>query len=91
MAETNPMATVSLHYWAAAKAAAGVAEEKWEAASVADALAMAGRSRTDPRLASVIGASTVLIDGLAARAGDLSAPLDGPVRVEVLPPFAGGA
>jgi sulfur-carrier protein len=90
MLETNPMVPVSLHYWAAAKAAAGVAEEEIKARSVAEALRLACDQRSDPRFDKVIAASSVLIEGLTAHQEDLERPLTAPVRVEVLPPFAGG-
>ena len=85
------MVTISLHYWAGAKAAAGTAEEAVEAESVAAALELARARRADPRFDRVLAASALLIDGLRASAGDLARPLATPVRVEVLPPFAGGA
>jgi molybdopterin synthase sulfur carrier subunit len=84
------MVPVSLHYWAGARAAAGVAEEEIEAGSVADALRLACDQRANPRFDKVIAASSILIDGLTAHLEDLERPLTGPVRVEVLPPFAGG-
>lgn len=85
------MAQVSIHYWAGAKAAAGVAMETVEASTVAGALGEASRRRADPHYDRVVRASTVLIDEVAAHPADLIRPLDGPVRVEILPPFAGGA
>jgi sulfur-carrier protein len=84
------MVPVSLHYWAGARAAAGVAEEQFEARSVAEALRFARDERSDPHFDKVIKASSVLIDGLTAHPADLERPLRGPVRVEILPPFAGG-
>jgi sulfur-carrier protein len=84
------MVPVSLHYWAGARAAAGVAEEQIEARSVAEALRFARDERSDPHFDKVIKASSVLIDGLAAHPADLERPLKAPVRVEILPPFAGG-
>ena len=90
MVETNAMVSVSLHYWAGARAAAGVAEEKIEARSVAEALRFACDERSDPHFDRVIKASSVLIDGLTAHPTDLERPLAAPVRVEILPPFAGG-
>jgi sulfur-carrier protein len=90
MLETNAMVPVSLHYWAGAKAAAGVAEEKIEARSVAEALRLACDRRSDPHFDKVIAASSVLIEGLTAHQEDLERPLRAPARVEVLPPFAGG-
>ena len=55
------------------------------------ALAIVSESRSDPRFDRVIRASALLIDGRTAHPEDLSAALLGPVEVEVLPPFAGGA
>ena len=91
MLETNARVPVSLHYWAGAKAAAGVAEEEIEARSVAEALQLACNERSDPRFTKVIKASSVLIDGMTAHPADLERLLTAPVRVEILPPFAGGS
>jgi sulfur-carrier protein len=91
MLETNARVPVSLHYWAGARAAAGVAEEEIEARSVAEALQLACDQRSDPRFDKVIKASSVLIEGLTAHPVDLERPLTGPVQVEILPPFAGGS
>jgi sulfur-carrier protein len=90
MLETNARVPVSLHYWAGARAAAGVAEEEIEARSVAEALQLACDQRSDPRFDKVIKVSSVLIDGLTAHPVDIERPLTAPVRVEILPPFAGG-
>jgi sulfur-carrier protein len=90
MLETNAVVPVSLHYWAGARAAAGVAEEQIEARSVAEALRLACDQRSDPHFDKVIAASSILIDGLTAHPEDLERRLAVPVRVEVLPPFAGG-
>src|SRR4051794_23542120 len=90
MAETTAMAPVHLHYWAGAKAAAGTAEETVEAASVREALELVCASR-GAAFRRVVRACSLLIDGLAGHDGDLDRVLDGPVQVEVLPPFAGGA
>jgi molybdopterin synthase sulfur carrier subunit len=90
MLESNAMVSVSLHYWAGARAAAGVAEEAFEAESVADALRLACQRRSDPRFDRVIKVSSVLIDGRTAHQEDLEQQLTEAVQVEVLPPFAGG-
>jgi sulfur-carrier protein len=90
MLETNARVLVSLHYWAGARAAAGVAEQEIEARSVADALQLARDERADPHFDKVIKASSVLIDGVTAHPADLERQLTAPVRVEILPPFAGG-
>ena len=91
------MAIVTLRYWAAAKEAAGVAEEKVEADTLAAALAQglaAARSRPGDlaeRLRLVMARSSFLIDGEPAgtRAPE-SVVLPDDAVVEVLPPFAGG-
>ncbi len=85
------MVSVSLHYWAGAKAAAAVEEEAVEADTVQAALRLAIRIHDDPHFERVVAASSLLIDGLTVHPDDLDRLLDGPVRVEILPPFAGGA
>jgi molybdopterin converting factor small subunit len=86
------MPKVTIRYWAAAKEAAGVAEETVDAATLQGALdaAVAGR-QPDNRLRVVIARSSFLVNadpaGHAAR--ESIALSDGAV-VEVLPPFAGG-
>ncbi|HEY7143406.1 MAG TPA: MoaD/ThiS family protein [Streptosporangiaceae bacterium] len=83
------MAMVTLRYWAAAKEAAGVAEETITADTLADALAAARRRA--PRLRVILARSSFLIDGQPAgvRAPD-RIPLREAAVIEVLPPFAGG-
>jgi sulfur-carrier protein len=85
------MATVTLRYWAAAKDAAGVAEQTVTADTLALALAEAGESDVRARLRSVLERSSFLIDGapVGRRAADSVQLSDGAV-IEVLPPFAGG-
>ena len=84
------MVMVSLHYWAGARAAAGVDSESFPTTSVAEALRQAEAGRDD-RFSRVIKACSLLVDGVAAQPADLDRVLVGPVRVDVLPPFAGGA
>ena len=79
------MADVTVRYWAGARAAAGVDDERLQADTVDD-LVQQLSART-PALAPVLALSSLLVDGLVARGPvDLA---DGAV-VEVLPPFAGG-
>jgi sulfur-carrier protein len=85
------MQKVSLFYWAGARAAAGTDAETVLAASVAEALRTVVETRADPRFSRVVQACSLLVDGVAAHPDDLDRPLSGPVRVDVLPPFAGGA
>ena len=42
------MTTISLHYWAGARAAAGTETESWPASSIAEALEAARQVRADP-------------------------------------------
>ncbi len=85
------MFTVALHYWGGARAAAGTSSESWPAASVAAALEAARTAHHDPRFDRVLRVCSVLVDGVVVHPEDLDRPLDGPVQVEILPPFAGGA
>ncbi|MGW0085460.1 MoaD/ThiS family protein [Streptomyces sp. NPDC003393] len=84
------MAKVTVRYWAAAKAAAGVAEEPYEAETLAEALE-AVRERHPGELARVLLRCSFLIDGdpVGTRDHDTVRLTEGGT-VEVLPPFAGG-
>ena len=80
----------TLRYWAAARAAAGVAADDFDAATLSDALA-AARAAHGPRFATVLERCSFLVDGEPVTTRDpatVSLP-DGTV-VEVLPPYAGG-
>jgi molybdopterin synthase sulfur carrier subunit len=89
------MGIVTVRYWAAAKQAAGVAEEKVSAGTLAEALAAAGTARGSASaaaaFAAVLARSSFLVDGapVGSRAPD-SVQLADAAVVEVLPPFAGG-
>ena len=92
------MAIVTLRYWAAAKEAAGIAEETINAGTLAEALAAArGKAGQgehggqDSRLRAILARSSFLIDGMpvGTRAPDAVVLSDAAV-IEVLPPFAGG-
>ena len=86
------MTKVTIRYWAAAKAAAGVPEESVEAETLAEALAaaVAGRAPDDP-LGTVLARSSFLVNATpVGRAAKESVALDEGAVVEVLPPFAGG-
>ncbi len=86
------MPEVRIRYWAAARAAAGVAEEIVHAATLAEALAAVARLRVDrPRLGAVLAISSFIVDGTPAGARDPADVLLGQgSQVEVLPPYAGG-
>ncbi|MEU4536720.1 MoaD/ThiS family protein [Streptosporangium sp. NPDC023825] len=83
------MATVIVRYWAAAKEAAGIAEERSEAATLAELMTKITSNREG--LARVVSRSSFLVDGdpVGRRAHETIVLKDG-ATVEVLPPFAGG-
>lgn len=86
------MAIGTLRYWAAAKEAAGLADEPYEAATLAEALETARERHSGrPRFAEVLARSSFLVDGAPVGVRDHTSVIltDGDV-VEVLPPFAGG-
>lgn len=80
----------TVRYWAAAKSAAGLAEEPYDAATLADAL-NAVRDRHPGELARVLRRCSFLVDGnpVGTRAHETVRLAEGGT-VEVLPPFAGG-
>ncbi|KKE99169.1 MoaD/ThiS family protein [Mycolicibacterium obuense] len=81
--------TVTVRYFAAARAAAGVDDEAVdvdEAATVADLVEVL-RAR-GPELARVLARCSYLRDGIAVR--DITTPLAPAQTIDVLPPFAGG-
>ena len=102
----GPPGTVTVRYWAAARAAAGVAEESLPAATLAELVELLGQ-RHGPALARVLSYCSFVIDGTPAgggrreRAGviapgEQAPPLPGVdlapgCVIEVLPPFAGGS
>ncbi|MFI7277601.1 MoaD/ThiS family protein [Streptomyces sp. NPDC049879] len=87
------MASGTIRYWAAAKTAAGTAEERYEALTLAGALAAARDRHADrPDFERVLLRCSFLVDGVqvGARTHEQVRLADGGT-VEVLPPFAGGA
>ncbi|HIW90791.1 MAG TPA: MoaD/ThiS family protein [Candidatus Corynebacterium avicola] len=89
---------VEIHYFAAARAARGVAQETLPdpGSTLADLLGSLGTAHTDTTaggttLAQVFERCGFLIDGRTVTHADATTtPLDGVQRVDVLPPFAGG-
>lgn len=84
------MAQGTIRYWAAAREAAGVGEEPYDASTLAAALDAAG-ARRGPEFARVLRRSSFLVDGEPVGTRDhagIALPEGG--TVEVLPPFAGG-
>lgn len=85
---------VRVRYFAGARAAAGVTEERIRVASsgstpatVADVIDAVLTSH-DERIAQVVPACSFLLDGVAVR--DRSTAVNDGCEVDVLPPFAGG-
>jgi sulfur-carrier protein len=78
---------VTIRYFAAARAAAGVAEESSEAPTLAALRAELAGTRGE-KLARVLGVASFLVDGIAWR--EPEAPLPPRCTIDVLPPFAGG-
>ena len=84
--------TVTVRYWAAARAAAGIETEQVAAGSLAEVLDEIGRRHRDhDRFARVIGMCSILVGetpvGAREHSGVALAPGD---TIEFLPPFAGG-
>ena len=84
------MAAGTIRYWAAAKAAAGTAEEPYTAETLAEALDGV-RERHPGELTRVLLRCSFLIDGnpVGTRGHETVRLAEGGT-VEVLPPFAGG-
>ncbi|MFF5448250.1 MoaD/ThiS family protein [Streptomyces sp. NPDC012888] len=84
------MATGTIRYWAAAKAAAGTAEEPYAARTLAEALD-AVRAAHPGELARVLQRCSFLVDEqqVGKRSHEEVLLTEGGT-VEVLPPFAGG-
>jgi molybdopterin converting factor small subunit len=84
--------TVTVRYWAAARAAAGIAEEQVAARTLADLLTEIGRRHGDrDRFDDVIGICSILVGETPVGAREpAEVELAAGVSVEFLPPFAGG-
>jgi len=82
--------TVTVRYYAAARAAAGVETESVEVPTGAtvDILLKTVRARHGDEFGRVLDRCSFLLDEVAVR--DREAPLHDGALVDVLPPFAGG-
>ena len=78
---------VTVRYFAAARAAAGVAEESSSAATLGS-LVLELVDSHGSQLEKVLGVASFLVDGVSWR--DREATLPAGATVDVLPPFAGG-
>jgi molybdopterin converting factor small subunit len=83
---------VTVRYWAAAKQAAGMAEESLAASNLAEALAtVTARRGGAGEFEAVLARSSLLVNGVQMSKQRLAAvALDDGAVIEVLPPFAGG-
>lgn len=84
--EHPAVSTITVRFFAAARAAAGTGECVVPAPNLAELLVRLGAG--NERLALVLKRSSFLVDGLACH--DLDAALPSGAIVDVLPPFAGG-
>ena len=84
----DPVPSVTVRYWAAARAAAGVDCERLDGPGLGTVgeVVEAALAR-HPDLVTVLRVASFLVDGSAARRSD---PVAVGSVVEVLPPFAGG-
>jgi hypothetical protein len=83
------MATI--RYWAAARAAAGTAEEQYDATSLADLIIQA-KAAHDPRLGTVLERCAFVVDEAPIGGRDhATVGLTAASVAEALPPFAGGS
>jgi molybdopterin converting factor small subunit len=83
---------VTVRYWAAARSAAGVAEEKVDARTLADLQReILRRHRDSKRFADVLSICSTLVESVPVGAHEPSEVTLSPGdTVELLPPFAGG-
>jgi sulfur-carrier protein len=84
------LVTVRVRYFAGAKSASGVDQERVElpAGSTVDDLLVTLGSQHGDELSRVLTGCSFLMDGVAVR--DRSAAITESAELDVLPPFAGG-
>ena len=83
--DPTPTASVTVRYWAAARAAAGTDSDAHAGATVGEVVDAAASAH--PGLERVTRVATFLLDG---RKVGRDEPVAAGATVEVLPPFAGG-
>lgn len=81
-------ATLTIRYFAGARAAAGCAEEHLPAGRSLDTVLTDIADRHGERLHAVLSVASFLVDGVNWH--DRRAPLPAGATIDVLPPFAGG-
>ncbi|MFG3639590.1 MoaD/ThiS family protein [Micromonospora sp. NPDC047762] len=80
--------TLTIRYFAGARAAAGRAEEAIPAGRSLDDLTAELTQRHGDRLAGVLQVASFLVNGVSCH--DRQTPLPAGATIDVLPPFAGG-
>ncbi|WP_133876861.1 MoaD/ThiS family protein [Paractinoplanes brasiliensis] len=83
-----PVATLTIRYFAGARAAAGGTRSETVEAETLEHLKQQLTNRHGERLGVVLKAASFLVDGLTCH--DQTAPLPADATIDVLPPFAGG-
>lgn len=85
------MSHATIRYWAAARDAAGTAEESYQADNLGELLDLARGKHGTGRFADVLACCSFLVDGTpVGTRSPASVPLPDGATVEALPPFAGG-
>ena len=86
--------TVTVRYWAGARAAAGTAEDDFAVdgdVTLADLVSLVLERHPDDRMARTVAVCSVLLGDRPVRSQDPASVLVDPGSVvELLPPFAGG-
>ena len=90
MRDVQTLTTVTVRYFAAARAAAGVETERLDvpAGGTVDDVLAAARTRHGAELSRVLERCSFLLDEIAVR--DRTTELPERPTLDVLPPFAGG-
>lgn len=92
--QANEIELIRVRYWAAAKAAAGVAQDELAVTApttLSDVLARVLELHPDTGLAKVVSVCSVLVDDRPVGSADPATLMVAPgSSVELLPPFAGG-
>ncbi len=83
----STVGTVTVRYFAGARAAAGIREEILPVGTLQEIVSTL-EQRHGARLGRVLAVASFLVDGIAWH--DRAAPLPAGATVDVLPPFAGG-
>ncbi|MGY0230277.1 MoaD/ThiS family protein [Longispora urticae] len=81
------MPSVTVRYFAGARAASGTTAEPAVADSLGELLELLGQRHGEP-LTKVLTSASYLVNEVSCR--DRAAPLPADATVDVLPPFAGG-